>query len=175
LISQAKERGLPITASTPWTHVLYCDQILGDYDPMLRLDPPLGTQVDQAALQEGLKSGVLDAIAVDHRAYTYEEKTVPFAQAPPGCPGYAIALALLWQGLVQEQQWSPLTLWQKLSPGPCDCLQQASPSLTPNSPAEMVLFNPNDNATTARWSPAVVSGIVRGLWGSTGYHIYHKV
>ena len=87
LIAAAKQRGLPISASTPWTHVVFNADLLSTYDPMLRLAPPLGNPEDQTALIDGLKSGVIDAIAIDHQAYTYEEKTVPFAQAPPRMSG----------------------------------------------------------------------------------------
>ncbi|MEB3233569.1 MAG: hypothetical protein VKJ64_21350, partial [Leptolyngbyaceae bacterium] len=101
LIAAAKERGLPVTASTTWMHLLFSTTALSGYDPNLRVEPPLGNPDDQAALLAGLKSAVLDAIAIDHTPYTYEEKTVPFALAPPGVIGLQCALSLLWQGLVQ--------------------------------------------------------------------------
>ena len=101
LIHKAKEKDLPITASTTWMHVLLNSYALSQYDPNLRIEPPLGNVEDQTALIVGLKTGVLDAIAIDHTPYTYEEKTVPFALAPPGVIGLQCALPLLWQGLVE--------------------------------------------------------------------------
>ncbi|MFM7578272.1 MAG: dihydroorotase, partial [Microcystaceae cyanobacterium] len=76
LIAQAKARNLPLTASVTWMHLLFQSEALGSYDPNLRLDPPLGNLSDQQALIQGLRAGIIDAIAVDHRAYTYEEKTL---------------------------------------------------------------------------------------------------
>ncbi|MGL5076278.1 MAG: dihydroorotase, partial [Waterburya sp.] len=92
LIADAKARGIPITASTTWMHLLWSSEAVGSYDPNLRFEPPLGDQDDQAALITGVQQGIIDAIAIDHQAYTYEEKTVPFALAPPGVMGLQLAL-----------------------------------------------------------------------------------
>lgn len=142
LIQAAKERNAPITASTTWMHVLGNSLSLQTYDVNWRLEPPVGTVNDQEALIRGLETGVIDAIAIDHHAYTYEEKTVAFSAAPPGAIGLELALSLLWQTLVVSGRWSALLLWEKLSTAPCHCLGQLPPSLQPGQPAEMVLFDP---------------------------------
>lgn len=142
LIRQAKQRGLPITASTTWMHLLLNVTALNSYDPSLRLDPPLGNPADQAALIQGVKDGVVEAIAIDHSPYTYEEKTVAFANAPPGAIGLELALPLLWQTLVESGQWTALDLWTALSLNPSLCLGQSPPTLVVDQPAEMVLFAP---------------------------------
>jgi dihydroorotase len=142
LIRAAKSKGLPITASTSWMHLLWTVDDLNSYDPNLRLDPPLGTNADRAALVNGIKSGVIDAIAIDHSPYTYEEKTVAFAQAPPGAIGLELALNLLWERLVASEQLTALELWAALSLNPALCLHQTPPSLHIGHPAEMMLFDP---------------------------------
>lgn len=160
LIREAKARGVPVTASTPWSHLLLnTGCIQGNwgntveqshvplnsipYNPSLRVDPPLGTVADQQALLTGVKTGIIDAIAVDHRSYTYEEKTVAFANAPPGMIGLELVLPLLWQQLVTPGHWSALELWRALSSQPALCLQQSPPTLQVNQPAEAILFDPN--------------------------------
>lgn len=142
LIEDAKARGLPVTASTTWMHLLLNTEDLGRYDPNLRLEPPLGNPVDQAALLRGVREGIIDAIAIDHTPYTYEEKTVAFAEAPPGAIGLELALPLLWHTLVETGDWSALELWQRISIKPAICLQQNPNAIAPNQPAELVLFNP---------------------------------
>ena len=112
LIASAKACGLPVTASTTWMHLLLDTEAVKNYDPNLRLEPPLGNQTDREALSEAVKHGVLEAIAVDHTPYTYEEKTVAFAEAPPGAIGLELVLPLLWQRFVASGEWSALTLWQ---------------------------------------------------------------
>lgn len=142
LIAAAKAQGLPVTSSVSWMHLLFHSEALYTYDVNLRLDPPLGNPADQAALIAGLEAGTIDAIAIDHRAYTYEEKTVPFAEAPPGVIGLELALPLLWNRFVATQRWSALDLWRKLSTHPLQILGHPPTQVAPDQPAEMVLFNP---------------------------------
>ncbi|MGB8703264.1 MAG: dihydroorotase, partial [Thermosynechococcaceae cyanobacterium] len=142
LLAMAKDRGLPITASVSWMHLLWNSEHLRNYDVNLRLDPPLGNPADQEALIEGLATGVIDAIAVDHRPYTYEEKTVPFADAPPGAIGLELAFPLLWQAFVQTQRWSVLDLWSKLSLNPLRILGDPSLPMAEGQSAELMLFDP---------------------------------
>lgn len=122
LIRAAKQQGLPITASTTWMHVLLSILDIQTYNPNLRLEPPLGNPSDQQALIQGIQDGVIDAIAIDHSPYTYEEKTVAFAEAPPGAIGLELALPLLWQAFVVPGIWDALTLWRCLSTHPAQCL-----------------------------------------------------
>ena len=142
LIERAKQEGLNVTASVNWHHLLLSTQMIASYDPNLRFDPPLGNQNDRLALIEGVKSGVIDTIAIDHQPYTYEEKTVAFAQAPVGAIGLELALPLLWQNLVTTEELTALQLWQSLSTNPLKCLQQKTISLEVGQPAELILFSP---------------------------------
>ncbi len=175
LIRAAKAQGLPITASTTWLHLLKNTTDLATYDPNLRLDPPLGTPADQQALIEGIRTGVLDAIAVDHSPYTYEEKTVAFSEAPPGAIGLELALPLLWQQLVVSQTLSALELWRALSLKPAQCLRQSPASLQVNAPAELVLFDPaatwvvngetlRSQSSNTSWLNQTIQGQVRRIW-----------
>lgn len=153
LIREAKARNLPITASTTWLHLLLNTQAISGkkqilpfqftpYDPNLNLDPPLGNPEDQIALIQGVKDGIIDAIAIDHTPYTYEEKTVAFADAPAGIIGLELALPLLWQTFVSSGQWSALELWQALSTKPLKCLGQKPSKIAVGQPAELTLFSP---------------------------------
>lgn len=172
LIAEAKAQGLPITASTSWMHLLHSTRSLGTYDPSLRLEPPLGNPEDQAALVEAVQSGAIDAIAVDHRAYTYEEKTVGFAVAPTGAIGLPLVLPLLWH---QHAKSQPLRWIRALSTAPAHILGQHPPSLQPGSPAEMVLFDPAERwiadrqhlqtpAQNTPWNHHEISGRVVKIW-----------
>ncbi len=158
LIRDAKARGLPVQASVTWMHLLLnVGAISGNsqdsggknaltasfaYDPNLHLEPPLGTRSDQLALIQAVKDGVIDAIAIDHNAHTYEEKTVAFADSPPGAIGLELALPLLWHGLVETGDFSALELWQVLSTGPAVCLGQTPATVALDISAELILFDP---------------------------------
>lgn len=175
LIRQGKAQGLPITASTTWMHLLLDVTAVQSYDPSLHLDPPLGNPSDRLALLEGLQSGVIDAIAIDHSPYTYEEKTVAFAESPPGAIGLELALPLLWQTLVASGQWTALGLWQRLSTAPARLLNQAPPAVTVGEKAELVLFDPNTSwpatpatlqsrASNTPWLNQTIRGKVLQIW-----------
>lgn len=175
LIRTAKANGLPVTASTTWMHLLLDIAAVGSYDPSLHLEPPLGNPDDRLALIQGLQTGVLDAIAVDHRPYTYEEKTVAFAESPAGAIGLELALPLLWQAFVVPGTWTALELWHYLSSQPARCLAQPPAVLMPGHAAELVLFDPNQTwqvspqtlksrSTNTPWLGQTITGRVVRTW-----------
>ena len=140
LIANAKQKGIPITASTTWMHLLFSTEDQSSYNPNLRLEPPLGNPQDLKTLQQGIQTGIIDIIAIAHKAYTYEEKTVPFGLTPPGAIGLQLALPLLWQKLVTTQIVSPIQLWKALSWQPLSYLQKPAISIK-ESTAKLVLFD----------------------------------
>ncbi|MEH2435007.1 MAG: dihydroorotase [Nostoc sp.] len=142
LIASAKAAGLPITASTTWMHLLLDTKAVKSYNTSLHLDPPLGKSSDVAALRAGVRAGVIDAIAIDHTPYSYEEKVQAFAEAPPGAIGLELALPLLWQYLVETEEFTALELWRALSTSPAECLGQKVSAILPHQPAELTLFDP---------------------------------
>lgn len=175
LIRTAKAQGLPITASTTWMHLLLNTKDVASYDPNLRINPPLGTPADQEALLQAVQQGVIDAIAVDHTPYSYEEKTVAFAEAPSGAIGLELALPLLWQALVETGRWTALELWTALSAHPARCLHQEPAEIATGNSAEMVLFDPYQTgsiesrslrslSSNTPWFGKEIRGAVRKIW-----------
>lgn len=175
LIRAAKAAGLPITASTTWMHTLLDITAVQSYDPSLRLDPPLGNPDDRTALIQGLQDGTLDAIAIDHTPFTYEEKTVAFAEAPAGAIGLELALPLLWQTFVASGDWSAPTLWRYLSTNPARCLQQEPAQIAVGHPAELALFDLQSvwlvssqtlksRSTNTPWLDREIPGRVVKIW-----------
>jgi dihydroorotase len=142
LIAQAKAQGVPVTASTTWMHVLLDTTAIRSYHTSLHLDPPLGNHQDMLCLREAVRTGVIDAIAIDHAPYTYEEKVQAFAESPPGAIGLELALPLLWQNLVATGEFTALELWRVLSHQPAACLQQEVKAIQPGEKPELTLFNP---------------------------------
>ncbi len=118
--------------------------------------PPLPSEADRLALIQGVKTGVIDAIAIDHTPYTYEEKMVGFELAPPGAIGLELALAVLWHELVETHQLTALELWQALSSKPARCLGIAPPQ-------QKIWFAPYTPWTANVWHPylAIASTAVK--------------
>ncbi len=142
LIAWGKSKGIPITASTTWMHLLLDSRAISSYDSNLRLNPPLGNPEDRNALIDGISQGAIDIIAIDHHAYTYEEKTVPFAESPPGTIGLQIALPLLWQELVETKKLSALQLWKVLSSKPLEYLGEPLHPIKVGSLLNFIIFDP---------------------------------
>ncbi len=69
------------------------------YDPVFKVNPPLRTDEDVAAVVAGLCDGTIDAVATDHAPHAPESKDVPFDQAPPGMLGLETALPVAWEVL----------------------------------------------------------------------------
>ncbi|AHB88186.1 dihydroorotase PyrC [Thermosynechococcus sp. NK55a] len=136
----AKDKPEQVSASVCWLHLLFEVEDLANYDPNLRLDPPLGTASDRQALIEGIKTGIIEAIAIDHTPLLYEEKMVSFAEALPGAIGLELALPALWQELVAKEYVSALQLWHALSTAPARILGMEPPRLEPHS-RNFVLFD----------------------------------
>lgn len=145
LIASAKASGLPITASTTWMHLLLDTKSVKSYHTSLHLDPPLGNPSDVKALREGVRTGIIDAIAIEHAPFTYEEKVQAFAEAPPGAIGYELALPLLWQHLVDTGEFTALELWRALSTRSAECLRDKLQAIAPHQKAELTLFDPQQN------------------------------
>ena len=176
LIHNAKQQGIPITASTTWQHLILDTKAIECYNPNLRIDPPLPTPPDRYVLIEAIKAGVIDAVAVDHTPYTYEEKTVAFGEAPAGSIGLELALPLLWHYLVDAGLLTPLELWRCLSVGAAGCLSLPLPGVRTGVAAELTLFNPKEVwkvdekslhslSSNTFWLGEDVAGRVVGVWG----------
>jgi dihydroorotase len=94
MVRGAKASGLSVTAEVTPHHFTLTDASVASYDPVFKVNPPLRTGDDVAAVKAAIADGTADAIATDHAPHTQETKEVPFDQAPPGMVGLETALAL---------------------------------------------------------------------------------
>jgi dihydroorotase len=162
-VRSAKARGLPVTCDvTPHHLALADDWVAGDrrfawdepnngavdpvraYDGSTRVNPPLASRVDAAALLAGVADGSVDAIATDHAPHPPERKLVPFADAAPGMIGLETALSL---GLAAGDAGKLAlgTLMAALSVGPARIIGERR-GLDIGQVADLVVFDP-----AARW------------------------
>ena len=94
LVRAARAAGLPVTAEAAPHHFTLTHAACATYDPVFKVNPPLRTDDDVAAVKVGLDDGSLDAIATDHAPHAPDAKERPFDEAPPGMLGLETALAL---------------------------------------------------------------------------------
>ncbi len=99
LVRRAKAEGLPVTAEAAPHHMLLTHAAVAGYDPVFKVNPPLRTDEDVAAVVAGLCDGTIDAVATDHAPHAPEAKDVPFDTAPPGMLGLQTALPIAWEVL----------------------------------------------------------------------------
>ena len=101
IIRRAKQKGLLVTAETCPHYLTLTDQAVDGYNTNAKMNPPLRTAGDVAALKKGLNEGVIDVIATDHAPHSVLEKDVEFDVASFGVVGLETALALTLR-LVRE-------------------------------------------------------------------------
>jgi dihydroorotase len=94
MVRGAKSSGLAVTAEVTPHHFTLTDAEVATYNPVYKVNPPLRTSDDVAAVKAALADGTADAIATDHAPHTAEDKEAPFDQAPPGMLGLETALGL---------------------------------------------------------------------------------
>jgi len=94
LIRDAKKRGLNVTAETAPHYFTLTDEALQSYDTSYKVNPPLRSKQDVAAIKEGLADGTIDVIACDHAPHGRTDKEVEFEYATNGISGLETSLAL---------------------------------------------------------------------------------
>lgn len=94
LVRAAKRDGLPITAEVTPHHLSLDENRLASFDPVFKVNPPLRSAADIAALREGVRDGTIDALATDHAPHPRRDKELALDQAPPGMLGLETALGV---------------------------------------------------------------------------------
>lgn len=123
LIQRAKEKGVKVTAEVTPHHLTLTEEKVIGYDTNAKVNPPLRTRKDIDALVQGLRAGIIDAIATDHAPHTSVDKQCEFAEAASGISGFETALGSLL-ALVHAGQLDLMTLVSKLTVEPARILQK---------------------------------------------------
>jgi len=101
LIRKAKKAGLNVTCETG-PHYLIMDDSYLQEDGNFKMNPPLRSAEDRAALIEGIQDGTIDMIATDHAPHSKEEKSKGLDGSAFGIVGLETAFPLLYTYLVKE-------------------------------------------------------------------------
>ncbi len=117
MIAAAKSRGVRVTAETCPHYFSLTEEAVRGYNTMAKMNPPLRTAEDVAAIKQGLKNGTIDAIATDHAPHAADEKAVEFDAAPFGIVGLETAVGLALQ-LVADGILSMADLVTRMSMSP---------------------------------------------------------
>lgn len=108
LIRIAKEKGIPVTADVAMHHLHLTDAAIDGFNSFAHVRPPLRSNEDRAALREGVKTGVIDAICSDHQPLDASAKLAPFPATEPGMSTLEtvlpLGLQLVREGVLSESQ-----------------------------------------------------------------------
>ena len=118
LVRWAKKRGIQITAEVTPHHLLLTDDLVENYDPIYKVNPPLRTEKDVMALREGLAEGVIDIVATDHAPHPAEDKDCEWQAAAFGMVGLETALSVLVKTMIETKMMSWNDLVDRMSIAP---------------------------------------------------------
>ncbi len=140
-----------VTCEVTPHHFTLTDEDVGDYDTRCKMNPPLRSAADRAALLEALADGTIDAIATDHAPHALHEKQVEFERAAFGIIGLETALALAITRLHLRKRVPLTRVVQLFTSGPARVVGLTSRgSLQPGNFADVTVFDPRK-----RWTYAV--------------------
>jgi dihydroorotase len=147
LIRWGKDRGIRVTAEVCPHHLSLTEDAVEGYDTNAKMNPPLRTAGDVAALQEAVRDGTIDLVATDHAPHHYDEKEREFSDAPNGIVGLETALAVVATHLVVPGILGWPTLVERMSTTPARVFGLAGGTLHRGSVADVTVFDP-----TTEWT-----------------------
>lgn len=140
---QAKAEGIHVTAEACPHHFALTVEDIPEGDANFKMAPPLRDAADVAAIKEGLRTGIIDAISTDHAPHSAEEKTNPvFAKNMNGIVGSETAVPLVITELVETGVLTPLQMAEKMSYNPAKILGIEAGELKVGRMADITVIDP---------------------------------
>jgi dihydroorotase len=149
VVRAAKEAGVRVSAEVTPHHLLLTDAALTGYDPVNKVNPPLRTGADTAAMRRALADGVIDCVATDHAPHPPQAKDCEWAAASPGMLGLETALSVLVHTMVEPGLLDWRGVARVLSERPAEVVGLAGHGrpIEVGEPATLALVDPD-----AQWT-----------------------
>jgi dihydroorotase len=142
LVRAAKRDGLPITAEVTPHHLSLDETRLTTFDTVFKVNPPLRSLADIAALRAGVVDGTIDALATDHAPHPRRDKELTLDQAPPGMLGLETALGVALG--VLDVSLTQLVRIMSIHPAQiAGIADRHGRDIEPGAPANLVVFDPS--------------------------------
>jgi dihydroorotase len=162
IIRWAKSKGWQVTAEVTPHHLLLTEELAAGYDPVFKVNPPLRTAEDVAALRAGLADGTIDCVATDHAPHPLEDKETEWEAAAFGMTGLETALRAVhqavvepglldWAGVADRMSSRPAAIGRLSGHGRLQAGEPANLTLYDPSPREAV--DPAAHASKSRNTP----------------------
>jgi dihydroorotase len=139
-VELAKQQEARVSAEVSPHHLTLTDESVRALDSRFKMNPPLRTEDDRAALVRGLRTGLIDCVATDHAPHATHEKEVPFEQAAMGTTGLETAFPALFTNLVLGGELDLATLVERMSAGAA-LFDLPLPRVAPGQPASVCLID----------------------------------
>jgi len=149
LLREAKARGLRVSAEVTPHHLSLTDEALLGYDTHCKVNPPLRSEEDRAAVREALADGTIDCVATDHAPHSTLEKDCEWDAASVGINGLETAVGVLL-GLVREEVLTPLRFAEVMSTAPARLVPDfEGGSLAKGARADVTVLDPDRRWTVS--------------------------
>ena len=144
VIRWAKSRGINVTAEVTPHHLILTEDLVSEYNPVYKVNPPLRRSEDVQALREAVADGTIDIIATDHAPHTPDSKDCEWGEAAFGMIGLESAAAIAKTTLIDTGLigWERLEELLSKNPAKISGLSNQGQSLVAGSQANIVLFDP---------------------------------
>ena len=147
-VRRAKKEGIRVTCEVTPHHFTFLDEHVGDYNTNYKMNPPLRSADDRAAMIRGLVDGTIDAIATDHAPHALHEKEQEFDRAPMGITGLETALPIALQVLHRHHKMSLMRVLALLTTNAARLMGlERRGHLSPGAHADVVLIDPSKQWT----------------------------
>jgi dihydroorotase len=148
IIRWAKSKGWQVTAEVTPHHLLLDDTLAESYDPIYKVNPPLRTREDIAALRDALADGTIDCVATDHAPHSLETKETEWAEASMGMVGLETALSVVHEAMVETGllDWAGVADRMSYRPARIGRLAGHGRPLEAGAPANITLYDPDVRA-----------------------------
>ncbi|MFT4299909.1 MAG: dihydroorotase [Aeromicrobium sp.] len=161
IVRWAKSKGWDVTAEVTPHHLLLTDDLARTYDPIYKVNPPLRTADDVAAVREGLADGTIDIVATDHAPHPMEDKECEWSAAAFGMIGLETALSVVQHTMVDTGMLTWEQVAERMSAAPARISGTGGGHgrpLAAGEPAHLVLYDP---AATRTITPADTASLSR--------------
>lgn len=144
IVRWAKSRGIQVTAEATPHHILLDHELVRTYDPVYKVNPPLRTAEDVAAVRAGIADGTIDVIGTDHAPHPGEDKDCEWAAGANGMLGLETALSVVQLALVDTGllTWRDVARVMSETPAQVGQVPDQGRPLAVGEPANVVLVDP---------------------------------
>ena len=148
LVRFAKSRGINVTAEVTPHHLLLTDDLVSNYDPVFKVNPPLRTEKDVLALRKGLADGTIDIVGTDHAPHPTEDKDCEWQSAAFGMVGLETALSVVAKAMIETKlmDWAGLVNRMSITPAKIAGYASHGQAIGVGAPANLTVID-----TEAKW------------------------